>query len=65
MNKILQIKCGICAMFTMKHRLNKMHPPHESVHIKWSGLLVKDFVSILGSKDQTSQMTWLWSTMIY
>jgi len=28
MNKILNIKGSICAMFTTKHRLNIMHPTY-------------------------------------
>jgi hypothetical protein len=32
-NKILNITIGICATFTMKHGLNKMHP--FCLHVKW------------------------------
>jgi len=35
MNKILNIKSGICAMFTMKHSLNKMHPTKCTYQMGW------------------------------
>jgi hypothetical protein len=45
-NKILNITIGICATFTTKRGLNKMHP--LCLHVKWGGLLVKDLISIFG-----------------
>jgi hypothetical protein len=42
-NKTLNIKVGICAMFTMKHRLNKMHPNIFPYQVGWFGGYGFDF----------------------
>jgi len=34
-NKILNINVGICATFTLKHGLNKMHPTMFTHHAGW------------------------------
>jgi hypothetical protein len=34
-NKILNIKVGICAIFTMKHGLNKTHPTMFTYQVGW------------------------------
>ncbi len=34
-NKVLNIKVGICVTFTVKHGLNKMHPTMFTYEVGW------------------------------